>query len=87
MFLGDLRRAFPPKKPPLFALLGKDNKKEPSELTNEELNLDSIGCTSNVIYIDNELKKIFVANAGDSRCCMARAGEAVEMSVDHKPDS
>lgn len=61
-------------------------KKDPSQQTNEEMMLDSIGCTSNVIFIDRELKKIFVANAGDSRCVMGKAGKAVEMSVDHKPE-
>lgn len=49
--------------------------------------LDSIGCTSNVVYIDKAKKKIYVANAGDSRCVLGRNGEAVEMSIDHKPDS
>lgn len=49
--------------------------------------LDSVGCTSNVVYIDFELKRIFVANAGDSRCAMGKAGSAVEMSIDHKPES
>jgi serine/threonine protein phosphatase PrpC len=48
--------------------------------------LDCIGCTSNVIYIDKDQKKIFVANAGDSRCVLGRAGGAVEMSIDHKPE-
>jgi protein phosphatase 1G len=85
--VGDLRRAQPPKKPPIMNILGenKDNK-DPSEQTNEELGLDSIGCTSNVIYLDKKNKKIYVANAGDSRCVMAKNGTAVEMSVDHKPD-
>ena len=48
--------------------------------------LDSIGCTANVVYIDKDQKKIFVSNAGDSRCVMGRDGAAVEMSIDHKPD-
>jgi len=48
--------------------------------------LDSIGCTANVVYISKEAKKIYVANAGDSRCVMGVAGQAEEMSVDHKPD-
>ena len=47
--------------------------------------LDSIGCTSNVVYIDRTKSKIFEANAGDSRCVMASEGKAVEMSIDHKP--
>lgn len=49
--------------------------------------LDSIGCTSNVIYVDNDKKKIYVANAGDSRCTMGRQSKCIEMSVDHKPES
>ena len=49
--------------------------------------LDSIGCTSNVVYIDYKLRKVYVANAGDSRCVMGKNGVAVEMSIDHKPES
>ena len=48
--------------------------------------LDAIGCTSNVIYIDKAQKKIYVSNAGDSRCVLGKGGVAVEMSIDHKPD-
>lgn len=50
------------------------------------MQLDSIGCTSNVVYIDREAKKIYVANSGDSRCVMGKNGKAVEMSIDHKPE-
>ena len=49
--------------------------------------LDAVGCTSNVIYVNQTEKKIYVANAGDSRCTMCRGGKAVEMSFDHKPES
>ena len=49
--------------------------------------LDSIGCTSKVVYIDKSKKKIYVANAGDSRCVLGKGGKAVEMSIDHKPES
>jgi serine/threonine protein phosphatase PrpC len=47
--------------------------------------LDSIGCTANVILID-KMRKIYAANAGDSRCVLARKGKAVPLSFDHKPD-
>jgi serine/threonine protein phosphatase PrpC len=47
--------------------------------------LDSIGCTANVILID-KMKKVYAANAGDSRCVLARGGKAVPLSFDHKPD-
>lgn len=48
--------------------------------------LDAIGCTSNVVYLDKTKKKIYVANAGDSRCVMGKNNKSVEMSIDHKPD-
>jgi serine/threonine protein phosphatase PrpC len=48
--------------------------------------LDSIGCTANVILID-DYKKLYVANAGDSRCVLGRAGKAVALSFDHKPEN
>lgn len=49
--------------------------------------LDSIGCTANVILFSPDYKKIYVANAGDSRCVMGKAGKAVALSFDHKPDN
>lgn len=48
---------------------------------------DSIGCTANVILIDKTNKKMYIANAGDSRSVLSRKGEAVELSIDHKPDN
>ncbi|XP_063984480.1 probable protein phosphatase CG10417 [Diachasmimorpha longicaudata] len=49
----------------------------------EEPGADS-GCTAVVAILrGNEL---FVANAGDSRCVLCRNGEAMEMSLDHKPE-
>ena len=48
--------------------------------------LDSIGCTANVILIE-DMKKLYIANAGDSRCVLGRGGKAVPLSFDHKPDN
>ena len=31
-------------------------------------------------------KRLYVANAGDSRCILCRNGKVVEMSKDHSPD-
>lgn len=31
--------------------------------------------------------KIYVANAGDSRCIISKNGEVFEMSIDHKPNN
>lgn len=42
------------------------------------------GCTAVVALIKKN--QLFVANAGDSRCVLARGGRAIEMTIDHKPD-
>ena len=52
--LGDLRREKPPKKPALLNILSDERDKKDEEQTNEEMMLDSIGCTSNVVYINKE---------------------------------
>jgi len=85
--MGDMRREFPPAKPAILEILDKGKKKDSSEMTNEEMALDSVGCTANVMFIDREVNKIYVINAGDSRCTMGKAGKCVEMSIDHKPES
>lgn len=33
------------------------------------------------------MKKLYIANAGDSRCVMGVAGRTVALSFDHKPDN
>ena len=44
---------------------------------------DQIGCTANVLLINNQT--LICANAGDSRCIVAEGGKAINMSIDHKP--
>lgn len=44
----------------------------------------SSGSTAVVALIRGN--KLFVANAGDSRCIMSRRGKAIDLSVDHKPE-
>lgn len=44
------------------------------------------GCTASVCLIDEQNKKIFFANAGDSRSVLCKNGIAFPMSIDHKPD-
>jgi len=64
-----------------------EGDEEGGEGGSEGLNLDSIGCTANVVVIDQGLKKVFVANAGDSRCVMGVEGKCIPLSFDHKPES
>lgn len=33
------------------------------------------------------MKKMYIANAGDSRCVLGRGGKALPLSFDHKPDN
>jgi len=49
----------------------------------EEVGKDS-GTTAVVALVHNN--KLYVANAGDSRCILCRSGKVVEMSKDHSPD-
>ena len=44
------------------------------------------GCTAYIIGIDEMNKKIYFANAGDSRVVYCRKGKAEEGSQDHKPE-
>ena len=39
------------------------------------------------MVIIDDCQKVHVANAGDSRCVLARSGKAVALSFDHKPDN
>jgi protein phosphatase 1G len=45
----------------------------------------SAGCTANVVLVTK--KKSIVANAGDSRRVLCRAGKAIQLSQDHKPEN
>ena len=56
-------------------------------LLNKDENIAfSRGCTACVCIIDNKLKKMYFANAGDSRVILCKKGKAYRMSIDHKPD-
>lgn len=52
-------------------------------IVTEEPGSDS-GCTAVVAVLKGQ--ELYVANAGDSRCVVCRKGQAVEMSLDHKPE-
>lgn len=47
-------------------------------------NPDTMGCTAVIACI--QPKSIVVANAGDSRAVLCRAGKTIDMSADHKPN-
>jgi len=54
---------------------------------NEECDIALLtGCTASVCYINEIEKKIYFANAGDSRSVICKNGVAYPMTIDHKPD-
>merc|ERR1711936_798554 len=61
----------------------EDDDEIPEADFTEEPGNDS-GCTAVVALLAGT--KLYVANAGDSRCVVCRDGVAVEMSFDHKPE-
>lgn len=44
------------------------------------------GSTAVLALINRRDLKVYVANVGDSRCVLCRNGEAVDLSIDHKPE-
>ena len=55
---------------------------DPKEQPDAQISMFT-GCTANVLVIQD--KKLFFANAGDSRSVICKKGQAFPMSVDHKP--
>lgn len=51
---------------------------------NEEWIGPSAGCTAVSAFVRGD--RLFVANAGDSRCVLSRRGQALALTRDHKPD-
>ena len=91
--MAQTKRDNPPSKSPLMKILTDVSGKKKQEAIGadgaepeDDLNLDSIGCTANVVMVDYSSRKVWVANAGDSRCVMGKGGRAVPMSFDHKPE-
>ena len=55
---------------------------DPKEQNDAKISMFT-GCTANVLCIQD--RKLFFANAGDSRSVMCKKGQAIPMSIDHKP--
>lgn len=82
-----MKKQNPANKSPLFKILGETiGGSNGSDQGPDAMMLDSIGCTANVILIDDK-KRLIVANAGDSRCVLSRGGVALPLSEDHKPEN
>lgn len=62
----------------------EDDLGETSLKETEEVPGNDSGCTAVVSLVTRE--RVIVANAGDSRAVLSRKGEAVDLSVDHKPE-
>ena len=56
---------------------------DPKEQENAKISMFT-GCTANVLCIKD--KKLYFANAGDSRSVICKNGQAIAMSIDHKPE-
>jgi protein phosphatase 1G len=88
--VAEMKRKNPPLKSPLMKILtesiGNNGGAPKEEVGEDQLQLDSIGCTANVVLCDFKNRKLIVANAGDSRCVMGKGGKCVPLSFDHKPE-
>ena len=64
----------------------EDDRQSKNEPPNSQMIYMRTGCTACVMGVDETSKKIYFANAGDSRVVLCRKGVAEEMSTDHKPE-
>ncbi|KAI3434571.1 hypothetical protein D9Q98_002643 [Chlorella vulgaris] len=62
---------------------GNQNEMTPEKV--DDYQGPSAGCTAVCAVV--RAGELYVANAGDSRCVLGRAGTAVAMTDDHKPDN
>lgn len=62
----------------------EDYERAEVEICDKEEPGSESGCTAVVAILKGDM--LYVANAGDSRCVVSRQGQAVDMSIDHKPE-
>ena len=81
---------------PIFVLEKKKFKNDiQKSLLNTYLKADNLflkqnvksGSTACSLFIDNNTKKFYVANTGDSRIILYDNNRIIQLSIDHKPDS
>lgn len=66
-------------------LVTPEGQKQLKALTDKDNSESNAGCTANVVLIKD--KKIYIANAGDSRSLLYKGGKITRLSEDHKPDN
>ena len=65
-------------------LVTPEGQKQLRNMADKDVHESNAGCTANVILIKD--KKIYIANAGDSRSLLYKNGKVTRLSEDHKPD-
>ena len=65
-------------------LVTPEGQKQLRNMAEKDVHESNAGCTANVILIKD--KKIYIANAGDSRSLLYKNGKVTKLSEDHKPD-
>lgn len=66
-------------------LVSAEGQKQLKNFADKDSSESNAGCTANVVLIRD--KKIYIANAGDSRSLLYKAGKVTRLSEDHKPDN
>ena len=73
-----IEKKYCPEKPYLLTDRPPDKKEEKDAILSM-----FTGCTANVLVIQD--KKLYFSNAGDSRSVICKKGQAIAMSIEHKP--
>lgn len=55
------------------------------QITDDTVQMDGSGCTACAVIVERQTKRIWAANAGDSRAILCRGRQGVPLTVDQKP--